>query len=680
MLRRISLSALFIITAVFSASAQHWCGTDHYAEKWAAQDPTYEEDRAYADSISSLPLAQKAKSGTVYKIPVVFHVVYASERDNISLAQIKDGLRVLNEDFRKLNSDLNQVRSQFQSDIADIEIEFVLAGKDPQGNCTDGVTRTLSSRAINANNNVKQLVGWDNDRYMNVWLVRSINSGQSNGTILGFSSFPRRNQSITQDGTVMRHDQLGTIGTAVSDGRTLTHETGHYLNLFHPFQGGCSGGDQVNDTPPAASANFGCNFSTNSCNEPNDEKDMIENFMDYADCAYMFTKGQRTRMRNVVTNNTLRGTLVSSSNLMFTGVTNPPTCAPESRIHLERLVSCANDTVKFSETSEEGQPTNWNWSFPGGTPSSSTSSNPEVVYSNPGTYDVTLRTGNSAGDDTVIQKSLVQVKRATPFYNPTYVERFEGDSIHHGLTVDGGIDDEKFEIFAGAASEGSQCLRLRNTQTFLQKDIDQIITPTISATSGNNMNFMFDVAFAATANDNDDVLTVFVSKDCGETWRRKKILRSATLRTAATRTSPFIPNANEWKTITVNLDDFVQSNPIMIKLGFEEGGGNDLYIDYLRFGQGTDIGMEEHNASFDVFNVYPNPVRDGRIQFEALAESTAPYELTITDLSGKQVLTRSYEGGAEGLQTELNVDFNAGVYIVELRSDDRVSRRKLILE
>jgi hypothetical protein len=166
----------------------------------------------------------------VHIIPVVFHVMWYDQSDNISEAQLQDAIDILNEDMRRMNPDTGLLRAIFKPVAADMEVEFRIAKKDPNGQCTNGVTRTQTNLSLAANNNVKSLIGWDNTKYLNIWVVRQINlSGTSPGSItLGYSAFPYNGIPLTQDGIVIRHDNLGSIGTSAGTRhRTLTHEIGH---------------------------------------------------------------------------------------------------------------------------------------------------------------------------------------------------------------------------------------------------------------------------------------------------------------------------------------------------------------------------------------------------------------------------------------------------------------------
>lgn len=140
------------------------------------------------------------------------------------------------------------------------------------------------------------------------------------GMILGYAQFPWVG-SARLDGVVIRHDYVGTIGTASSSnskGRVLTHETGHWLGLYHTFQLGCASGDSVEDTPPVSGPNFNVCWPSeiNSCTiDIDDLPDQYENYMDYSNgkCRQnMFSLGQKARMLETLAGT--RNKLITNAN------------------------------------------------------------------------------------------------------------------------------------------------------------------------------------------------------------------------------------------------------------------------------------------------------------------------------------------------------------------------------
>jgi hypothetical protein len=243
-----------------------------------------------------------ARTG-VTVIPVVVHVVFNAAAQNISDAQIHSQITILNQDYRKTNSDVSKTPSVFAPLCGDARIEFQLASTDPSGNPTTGITRTsTASTSFSDDDKVKSSAtggvnAWPAANYLNIWVC------QLGGGLLGYAQFP--GGPAATDGVVILHTGFGNTGTAAAPfnlGRSATHEIGHWLNLRHIWGddgGGCSGDDFVADTPNCADHNFGKpTFPHITCsNGPNG--DLFMNYMDYTDddSMFMFTSGQIVRMQ-----------------------------------------------------------------------------------------------------------------------------------------------------------------------------------------------------------------------------------------------------------------------------------------------------------------------------------------------------------------------------------------------
>lgn len=317
---RLLLSLIVGLLFGLPTFAQRTCGTDAAEQNLMLTDPKYQQRREQIemftnDFVTNYNGAERA----VITIPVVVHVVYNTATENVSDAQILSQIAVLNEDFRKLNTDASSVPSAFASLAADSEIEFCMATVDPNGNPTSGITRTsTTTTSFGTNDEVKSTTtgganAWPSDQYLNLWVC------DITGGILGYAQFP--GGAASTDGVVIDYLYFGTIGTATAPfnkGRTATHEVGHWLNLRHIWGDdgtGCTGSDFVADTPNAGGENYGCpTFPSISCsNGPNG--DMFMNYMDYTDdaCMYMFTLGQKTRMQALFAPGGVREALGNSS-------------------------------------------------------------------------------------------------------------------------------------------------------------------------------------------------------------------------------------------------------------------------------------------------------------------------------------------------------------------------------
>lgn len=251
----------------------------------------------------------KDKSDTVITIPVVFHILYKNSTENISDAQVYSQLEVMNKDFRKLNSDTTIVDPPFS--YVDTKIEFCLAHTDPNGNFSTGITRTATNTDDIGSKNLYfiEQASWGRDDYLNIWVC-------DYGNNIAGRAYPPGSPA-DRDGLVIDYTNFGTIGTAAAPydkGRTVTHEIGHWLNLFHIWgqndaSPSCSSDDLVSDTPDQSKIYFNCpRLDQFSCGS----KDMLSNFMGYVNDACManFTQGQKDRMRSALINS--RTALLSS--------------------------------------------------------------------------------------------------------------------------------------------------------------------------------------------------------------------------------------------------------------------------------------------------------------------------------------------------------------------------------
>lgn len=299
-------TAFFIIMVSVSAYAQNEkriCGAMDHHHHLETTQPGYLLKRNQIEQFTQNFITNPSKKNrAVITIPVVFHVVYKTAIQNIPDSQIHSQIATLNQDFRRLNTDFVNTPGPFQGISADCEIQFVLARRDPNGDSTTGITRTLTTvTTFSVNDNVKRSIDggkdpWPTTDYLNIWVCKL-----SNG-LLGYAQFP--GGPILSDGVVLSYRGTGSNGTALAPynkGRTATHEIGHWLNLFHIWGddgGSCNGTDLVGDTPNQASENYGCPvYPKISCaNNPSGE--MFMNFMDYTDdaCMSMFSAGQKSRM------------------------------------------------------------------------------------------------------------------------------------------------------------------------------------------------------------------------------------------------------------------------------------------------------------------------------------------------------------------------------------------------
>ena len=698
---------LSFCTIVGSITAQHTqrCGTHLLQQELYKKHPEMKAEKEAFNRYASEFSDNGAREVKI--IPIVFHIIHTYGSENISRAQVEDAVRILNEDFKLLNEDQSEVIPAFENIIGNTQFEFRLARKDPNGNCTDGITRTVSDLTFNGNDNVKELISWPRNRYFNVWIVDNVIT-DGGSQVGGYAYQPSNFIGDPVDGVIVTHTQFGSIGTSSSSNfasRTLTHEAGHWFNLDHTWGGSnspglasnCNDDDSVNDTPNCIGvADQGCNLSLSTCGS----LDNVQNYMDYSACGLMFTTGQSNRMNAAANSNVgQRSSLWSASNLTFTGVNNlnASPCAPKADFSATTNEACVGANVTFTDESYNAAVDaswTWNWSFPGAEITSSSVQNPVVQYASPGTYAVTLTAGNATGTNTLTKTNYITIRPENPVLISPFFEGAE-NSAFPNLTADqfqnwkvNGSASSFFRTTETAAT-GSACIKYNNNaiNTDVVSELMSPIFDCSSVTAPANMTFK--VAYARKSTSSTDKLIVYASNNCGRTWlpRYTKLAASlSTLPSGQTIAGTFTPSASQWRTETVSIPSFVGSSTCMIKFEFTDGGGNSMFIDDINFFGNQSLNTQL--SSIDDFStqVIPNPAAtaDAFVQLGlSKPENTA---LRVTDLSGKTIATKNLGILALGehtirLSEILGNEPKAGVYFVRIDAGSHsVTRKWLCIE
>ncbi|MCB9363054.1 MAG: T9SS type A sorting domain-containing protein [Flavobacteriales bacterium] len=342
------------------------CGFNHAIEYQNSLNPNYKEqaDNIYRNLLqkaNSTNSVTSKKTPVTYTIPVVFHVVWNSSTpaQNIPDSVLFEQINVLNEDYSRTNLDTSNLRAEFLPLVGSADIQFQLACVDTNGNFTTGIVRTETSATFGGGffpdmasiGKIQQASQggsdpWRPSEYLNIW-VGDINGGAASPSLLGvatppagLSNWPSGSvPAELQDGAVIQYNAFGRNnpnvfpGGMVVNGRTVTHEVGHYLGVRHCAEntfGGilgsiCGDDDGLNDTPNCDQSAQGCDIARNSCTDTipgiGDLPDMVENYMDYSDqdCQNSFTQGQISIMRAVL-DNERAGLLTSSGLICLTAV------------------------------------------------------------------------------------------------------------------------------------------------------------------------------------------------------------------------------------------------------------------------------------------------------------------------------------------------------------------------
>jgi hypothetical protein len=654
----------------------------------------YEQDKIAFEKAKNKAIPK----GVIYKIPIVFHVLHNNGIENISDEQIYNALEILNRDFRKLNADTATVQSDFVGMPSDVEVEFVLATKAPNGTCFKGITRTSSPlsyqgddgnaqvNAIRNGNDVYQQ-SWPGNRYLNVFICGEI------GGAAGYTTNPATWSATSMtNGIWILHDYVGSIGTgSTGASRALTHEVGHWLNLDHTWgpnnnpgnASSCSSDDDVEDTPNCIGVTA-CLLNANTCNSVNaywnyDVRDNVENYMDYSYCSKMYTPGQTARMRAALQGtSTGRFNLWQTANLTATGATNDFYLC-KAQFTTDRTTICAGDSIQLIDDTYNAV-TGWNWeitpatgwSFASG--STSTSQNPTINFTQTGLYTIKLTATDVSTTDDEVKTNYIRVLPESAVL--PYWEGFESYNTLANLTnweVVNPSNNNAWTIENTTGHSGAQCAKLVNFGQAVG-NVDELISAPIDLSvipSTGTVTLSFRYAYRKRTTADYEYLKVFVSSDCGNNWAQRKTLGGNQLSSLTSNTSWKPSQQADWVTVhMINVTNLYFTPNFKMKFRFEADGGNNIYLDDINLYAGAPsdnlvLGINDLN---DINNVelYPNPT-EGDVHIKFSANQAEKMVVQITDITGKVVSTSQIASKEGSNLIVVPTDgMSSGTYFVKL--------------
>lgn len=287
-----------------SSAKLHACATHNSLNKMFEDHPEIKAEADRLEKFSQKVISEKSLRSSKEEdeeitIPVIVHVVYNTDEQNIKWRQVKSQIDVLNNDFNMENEDIKDVPGFYKNRVADVGIRFELKRitrtKTDVEEFVDDKSTPRDDKFDIANKKLGGKNSTDTSKYLNIWV------GKFGGGFGGLALTPAARIEFPKlDGIYVDYRDFGTTDIAAeygSLGRITIHEVGHWLNLLHlsGIVSNCKNDDGVSDTPKQAFEYLGDAPypQTVSCNTP----DMTMNFMQSSSVLLMFTKGQKERMR-----------------------------------------------------------------------------------------------------------------------------------------------------------------------------------------------------------------------------------------------------------------------------------------------------------------------------------------------------------------------------------------------
>jgi hypothetical protein len=674
------VSIFFMLALACSSQNTSVCGFDElYKNSLKQYWETLGQRKNDGSKIATVP---------VYTIPMVFHILHQYGVEDISDAQVKNQVNILNRDYRKQNPDTSAIISPFQA--ADVHVEFALATRDTNGNCTTGIVRHYDPNTNWSGPNPSNYAyTWNSTKYLNVYVVKSI-TGFSAG---GYSSLPGLNPGF-MDVIVIMNNSIGSIGTGdpFYRCRLLTHEVGHWLGLIHTWgtgQVGVSCGDDgINDTP--ITKGFGnCPVGSPAiCNPPIVEN--YQNYMEYSGCIKMFTADQAAFMVATL-NSTVSGrnNVCSNSNLISTGVINPSySCAPIADCYPATSTVCTGESLTLHDVSYNGTVTARSWSATGGAIiTNSTASNPSVIFPSAGIQTITLIASNGSGASTA--SNTVAVLSGSANVSVNYPESFESTGLPANFSIVNPDNDVTWSPTSQAAGTGTNSYYIDGNSDAPNSLPDILETPSYDFSQDPNASFTFKYAYAKKSNSNTDVFKVMASSDCGGSWVNIYQPSNSSLASASGGVSniSFTPAPNQFVTYTLsdhpNFFPFLGMPWVKIRLSFKEdslsGYGNNIFLDDINFNSYRTEGFATLSKVFGC-NLYPNPsAGKSTLEFELSDLSEIVYSVSNTVGELLFIEHKTLNPGKHSISINEDGKLKPGLYFLNMDINKQKLIKKLII-
>lgn len=647
-------------------------GSKPFFEKWITDK--------IEDNTSKSQILSRTNADPI-QIPVVVHIIHngqsVGQGSNVPLSQIEEQLRILNEDFQRLNADAINTPAAFVPVAGQLNIEFILAKQDPSGLPTNGITRTIGPKSSYDPNTdasiIGQVIQWNPDEYMNLYVAPLVSP------YIGYASFPvsdlpglngAPNSALT-DGVVIDYRYFGIGGNAVSSsrGRTATHEVGHFFGLRHIWgDGGCGVDDFVADTPLQDNSNNAC--SPNATRFSCDSNDMIQNYMDYTPdaCMNLFTKGQVERFEVVLANSPRRVTLINNratkepelaeNDLAIARVIEPGAyeCDPIINPSIEvlnagkNILTSGRVELRRNGTLLESKRVTFNLATG---EKFLVNFNQFTLLPDSNTIEFRITQANDVADiittnNSRILNPILEQPVSLPYTNnlSTFPTPWNISNPDNLMTW-----EKRSLTLSGAAQD---LVYIRNYEYEAPGQLDYFISPIINLAQYPNAQLVFEMAYAPYDQAGfTDGLIVAISQDCGNTFDIANApydKNGVQLQTTAATLDEFIPsNNNQFRTELVNLAEYADLGSIRLAFIAENAYGNNIYIKNIRILPNEEF---RYGLSTDEI-VQPTPIFDGANEAEVVTltnKGNLPISSFLFSATANNGTTRTYVASGNSVQ------------------------------
>ncbi|MEJ7644750.1 MAG: choice-of-anchor J domain-containing protein [Chryseolinea sp.] len=636
----------FVLSVIlyFPVTAQDRCGTVEYIKLLQKNKSARESDIDFEDWIARKIANRKVRievDASTFKVPVVVHIIHRGETVgnglNISDAQVRSQISVLNSDFNRLNADAGNTPSEFLSVAGSINIEFTLAKQTPDGLPTSGINRVKGAKntwTIDDDNALKATSYWPAEDYLNIW-VTDLGAG-----LLGYAQFPistlpglggAEDNRLT-DGVVVDFMAFGraddgsfNLHSNFDKGRAATHEIGHFFGLRHIWgddNGQCGGpGDYVSDTPDQGDKTSGCPTHpyTNCSNHV-----MFQNYMDYTndDCMNLYTKEQISRVATVIGNSPRRVSLNDSHGLVdpqplandmgIYEILSPKTHACTNSFQPSVIVknngSNAVASTTLQITLDQNVIESKTFTF---TPALQTSETREVIFTpvspEAGKHDFIFNIVQTNGTDDAKEPDNEEAVTTLIPYTASLPVEENFEVLPSSWVVQNPDSEITWDIRQAANSTSTNKAVYLNFYNYNNAvgEVDALVTPQLDLSNATSPYLTFDVAYSRYQSKNDG-LKVFAISNCSDIDDGTEVYSKygGSLATTSSLNSSFAPSgADQWRKEIIDLSAFIGEEKFQLAFVGVNDNGNNLYLDNVNIV----LNLQENVALRQV--IKPTPVQ-----------------------------------------------------------------------